>query len=615
MTPTLLPLNGQTMIPELLRCYPQARPVLDRYGLQGCGGPEGPVESLAAFARLHDVPLDRLLEEIRQALSTPGPPHSPPPSALPASPRGVDAIYRPFFLAGILVTLTAGATWGAYLLLRIGGAGSFRAVGVHEINAHGHAQIFGWVGLFVMGFAYQAFPRFKHTVLAYPALAWASLVLMLLGLAGRSVGEPLAESNPAAGVLAVASAWLEVLAVLFCVTVIGATWRRAERGLAFSDGYLLAALAWFVIQAVYEAVYLQATLQVQSREELLALIATWQGALRDIQIHGFALLMILGVTQRVVLSAYEMATPSRRGSLAALALLNLAVLGEVFGLILLGEDRRFWAGVWYASVLLLSATVVTLVWHWGIFRPVREADRSLKFIRAAYVWLLLSLAMLVLLPGYQFGLLPKLAPESLAVQIGFSHAYYGAARHAITVGFISLMILGMAARVVPVLRGVDPRRLPRLWVPFVLLNVGCTLRVVGQTVTDFLPAAYPVMAVSGVLEVTALALWSGHLVRLMFGGDRFRPAEPLPYIPGTPIEEGHSVGEVLARYPELLETFLALGFRPLAQPWLRHTLAQRVSIGQACRYLGLPVRDVLAALNQAREALQPSLRSLPVLSS
>jgi hypothetical protein len=91
--------------------------------------------------------------------------------------------------------------------------------------------------------------------------------------------------------------------------------------------------------------------------------------------------------------------------------------------------------------------------------------------------------------------------------------------------------------------------------------------------------------------------------------------ELLSYIPGTPIEEGHSVGEVLARYPELLETFLALGFRPLAQPWLRHTLAQRVSIGQACRYLGLPVRDVLAALNQAREALQPSLRSLPVLSS
>ncbi|MBA2227002.1 NnrS family protein [Thermogemmata fonticola] len=615
MAPTPLPIDGLTMIPELLRRYPQARQVLDRYGLQGCGGPEGPVESLAAFARLHDVPLERLLEEIRQVLSAPRPPLSP---ALPASsgpPRGVDAIYRPFFLAGILVTLTAGATWGAYLLLRIGWAGSFRAVGVHEINAHGHAQIFGWVGLFVMGFAYQAFPRFKHTVLAYPALAWASLVLMLLGIVGRSVGEPLAESRAAAGVLAVASAWLEVLAVLLFVIVIGATWRRAERGLTCSDGYILAALLWFAIQAVYEAVYLQALLQTQSREELLTLIAAWQGALRDIQIHGFALLMILGVTQRVVLPAYEMAAPSRRGSLAALALLNLAVLGEVFGLILLGESRRFWAGVWYASVLLLSATVMTLVWHWGIFRPVREADRSLKFIRAAYAWLLLSLAMLVLLPGYQFGLLPKLAPESLAVQIGFSHAYYGAARHAVTVGFISLMILGMAARVVPTLQGVDPRRLPRLWVPFVLLNAGCTLRVVGQTMTDFLPSAYPLMAASGVLEVAALALWSGHLVRLMFGGWRSRTAELLPYIPGTPIEEGHSVGEILARYPELLETFLALGFRPLAQSWLRQTLAYRVSIGQACRYLGLPTQKVLAALNQAREALPPSMRSLPVLTS
>lgn len=612
MIPTSLQLDGQTMIPDLLRRYPQARQVFDRYGLRGCGGPEGPVESLATFARLHDVPLEQLLEELRQVLSVPAP---AVPAVSSGSSHWVDAIYRPFFLAGILVTLTAGASWGAYLLLRIGWAGSFRAVGVHEINAHGHAQIFGWVGLFVMGFAYQAFPRFKHTVLAYPALAWASLGLMLTGIVGRSIGEPLAESYPAAGVVAVASAWLEVLAVGLFVTVIGATWRRSERGLAFYDGYILAALVWFAIQAIYEAVYLQATLQVSSREELLALIATWQGALRDIQIHGFALLMVLGVSQRLLLPAYGMASPSRRGSLAALALLNFALLGEVSGLILMGESRRLWGGVWYGSVLLLSATVVTLIWQWGIFRTVREADRSLKFIRAAYAWLLLSLAMLVLLPLYQFGLLPKLAPDSLAVQIGFSHAYYGAVRHAITVGFISLMIMGVAARVVPTLNGVDPRCLRRLWVPFVLLNGGCTLRVLGQTLTDFLADAYPVMAVSGVLEVTALALWGGHLVRLMSGAYRSRSSVPRPYIPGTPIEEDHSVGEILARYPELLETFLALGFHPLAQPLLRRTIAWQVSIGQACRHLGLPVKEVLAALNQARTALPQPLYSLPLLSS
>ena len=38
------------MIPDLLKAAPQVRPVLDRYGLRGCGGPLGPMESLAFFA-------------------------------------------------------------------------------------------------------------------------------------------------------------------------------------------------------------------------------------------------------------------------------------------------------------------------------------------------------------------------------------------------------------------------------------------------------------------------------------------------------------------------------------------------------------------------------------
>ena len=37
----------------------------------------------------------------------------------------------------------------------------------------------------------------------------------------------------------------------------------------------------------------------------------------------------------------------------------------------------------------------------------------------------------------------------------------------------------------PILRGVDPKSLSRLWLPFVLINLGCALRVAGQTATDF----------------------------------------------------------------------------------------------------------------------------------
>src|SRR5688500_67695 len=174
----LTAINERTLIPELLTGYPQVRVVLDRYGLHGCGGEHGPVESLGFFARAHDVPIIRLLDEIHSAMSRP---HKANGAALP-SPTLADNIYRPFFLAGIATVLTLGAVWGAYLLVRIGLAGSFTAAGLHEVNAHGHAQIFGWVGLFVMGFAYQAFPRFKHTTLKHPRLAVATLVMLVAGL-------------------------------------------------------------------------------------------------------------------------------------------------------------------------------------------------------------------------------------------------------------------------------------------------------------------------------------------------------------------------------------------------------------------------------------------------
>jgi hypothetical protein len=610
MPTALRRVDESVLIPDLIRAAPQVRPVLDRYGMQGCGGPDGPAESLGFFARMHDVPIDRLLAELEDARRRPAAPAAPPPTRWAA-----DAIYRPFFRSAIVVVLTAGAVWGAYLLLRIAWFGSFRAAGLHEVNAHGHAQIFGWVGLFVMGFAYQAFPRFKHATLALPGLAWASLGLMLAGLVGRTFGEPLASEMSGAGEVAIASAWAEVAACLLFVVVVVTTWRRTDRPVTVSEGYILSALGWFVFQAAFEAVYLQSLLAAGSRDEVLKLVATWQGAMREAQIHGFALLMILGVSQRLVPIFYGLPAPNRTLSRVALVLLNLAVAGEVVSLVLMREAGRAWAGGWYLATLMLAVTVATLVWNWQVFGRSPEPDRSLKFIRAAYAWLLISLAMALFLPAYQFAVLPALAPQSGATATGFSHAYYGAVRHAITVGFVSMMILGVSSRVVPTLNGADVSRLSRLWVPFALLNAGCTLRVVFQIVTDFTSWAFPVAGVSGVLEVTALAVWAAHLWAVMAGRPRYRLAATVGYVPGTPIEGGHRVGELLDRYPHLLATFIGLGFRPLANPLLRSTLAPHVSVAQACRQLGLDVTGVLRALNDARAKSVPTTLPLPVLTS
>jgi hypothetical protein len=156
-------------------------------------------------------------------------------------PAPRDRIHRRFFLAGIASALTVGVGWGVWLLLQIAANESFTAPSVFAINAHGQAQIYGWVGLFVMGFAYQAFPRFRGTTLALPRLAALSFLLMLAGVAARSLAEPRHDIAPWPSVALGAGA-LQLAAVLAFAAVIVATYRRSTAALETHDRYILAAL-------------------------------------------------------------------------------------------------------------------------------------------------------------------------------------------------------------------------------------------------------------------------------------------------------------------------------------------------------------------------------------
>lgn len=593
-------LHGQTLIPDVLARWPQARAVLDRYGLKGCGGASGPIESLGFFARAHDVPLAQLLSELQVATS-----QGEPDRDEQFRPSLADSIYRPFFLSGIATVLTLGAVWGAYLLLRIGLTGDFHAAGLHEINAHGHAQIFGWVGLFVMGFAYQAFPRFKHTSLIHPRCAMATLVMLLTGLVARSIAQPLVAVVPWLWWVAVGGSTLEVVAIGIFAVIIVATLTRSGKGLAFYDYYILAALVWFLIQAVYEGVYLTATLAA-SGDALLQLVATWQAPLRDIQIHGFAMLMILGVSQRAFHHFYGLPAPLPKLSLTLLPVLNVAIIGESVGLVLMRQAGHAWAALWYLSVIVLAVATAVLVGSWRIFSEAKDTDRSLKFLRVAYIWLFVSLAMLIALPAYQ-ATLSWLAPASEAARIGFSHAFYGATRHAITVGFISLMIVGVSSKVVPTLNGVDLKRLSPLWAPFILINAGCFLRVAGQTLTDWTPSAFPLAGVSGLLEVTGLALWGTHLALIMAGRPRLRPTvtnDTSPPLASREILASDTIAAVLNDEPRLLNTLIDGGLTLLAGARVRQTFGRVVTLRQACLRMDVNEERLLGELNRVRNNLK-----------
>src|ERR1051326_5355132 len=63
-------------------------------------------------------------------------------------------------------------------------------------QAHGHLQLFGWAGLFVLGVAFHFLPRLRGTPLARARLTPWMLGALVTGLVLRAVCQPLLTSSP-----------------------------------------------------------------------------------------------------------------------------------------------------------------------------------------------------------------------------------------------------------------------------------------------------------------------------------------------------------------------------------------------------------------------------------
>ncbi len=580
-------ITADMFLPAIVERFPGTRAVFDRYGLKGCGGPQGPSESVSWFARLHGVALDQLLGELNDAAKDPA------RAPIAFQPSIADTIYRPFFVAGLATVLTLGCVWGAINLLAIGLNQDFNTISYSWILAHGHAMVFGFVGSFIMGFAYQAFPRFKHTSLWRPRLAFASLPLMVGGIALQTVAHLIVPS-PAAMPLELIAATIQLASIVIFGLAIVNTARQAKRPEVY-DRFVYAALVWFVIAAIANPIIFNLFELPGSRQQLLFNLATFNIPYRDVQLLGIAIVMILGVSLRLLPHAYGLREPSR-------AWRNFLFWG-VNGALIVGAIS-FIAGMtghnhWLLTLQWLSTTVLLVIAlgtprQFRLFGPVPESekDRGLKFIRAAYIWFIVATIMLVLVPVYNFGIYMPLTGSHSP----FSHAFFGAYRHAITVGFIMMMIVGVSSKVVPTLSGVDVRRAASLWPTFILLNLGNTMRVTFQIATDFSPSAFPIMGVSGFIEVVGLTLWAYELVRNMrVGIENERRDSTVDQGPLT-VAAQTRVADVLRRYPQALEIFLKYGFTPLSNPVLRRTMARVVTIEQACRREGADLDRLLAEL-------------------
>lgn len=180
--------------------------------------------------------------------------------------------------------------------------------------------------------------------------------------------------------------------------------------------------------------------------------------------------------------------------------LLLAALAINFGAV-----TAAWAGWWAGATAFFLAGSFSATTAIHIFqvspKPAKTAgvhSHFPLFIRAAYGWLLVSGLM-----GLCAAFLDK------------SGGFWGASRHALTVGFISTMVFAIGQRVLPAFCGMRILYSPALmgWSLW-LLAAGCFLRVTAEigAYESYIPQLWGVLPVSAIVEMTAVTLFALNLL-------------------------------------------------------------------------------------------------------
>lgn len=581
----------QQQLPDILKRHPQVRVVLDRYGLKGCGGKHGPAESVEFFARSHGVEQGRLLAELEEAA------RGPATAAAPARATFADAAYRPFFIAGMAVFVLIGVVTGTTMLAWMSGEQSFFAPGIHRMNAHANAMVYGFAGMFILGFGYQALPRFRHTQLWRPGLALTSFGLLLAGVVLRFSGEFFGQQGiyqpalvPAGFAAGIAGNVLELGAFSLFALIMWNT-LRVDGRLRVYERYVIASAAWFIVSVAFCLVLFILTHRASDFGVLVATVAMLQESLRTVQMFGAIGLVVLGVMLRFLPTVFAFRDPGEKLYSRMFWVINggilLAALAFPFSMaakrdVSAGDMLTISRSAYALGMLLVVGGYLTLVASFAPWRKARVQDRSVKFIRAAHAWLVISLLMIVFEPVY-IG----------AVQGTFGHGYHAGMRHAYTIGFMTMMVVAVSIKVVPNLNGVNPARLGRLWPVFALLNLSLVWRVVGEIAGDFDPALLAGIHWSGMAAGVALLLWAGHLLRVMFLPPSEAPQRADDITPQT------RVAAVLETWPQTMQVFLRHGFTLLLNPVARRTIARSVSLAHVCTMNDKDVDAFVAELRAA----------------
>jgi len=394
-----------------------------------------------------------------------------------------------YIVTGLFFMLLPGTFLGVWNLVTVSNRRALESLSPAWVQAHGHAQVFGWIGTFVLGIGAYSLSKMGRLPAAAVWRSWLCYWLWTGGVSLRWVANITAWQWR---VLLPVSALLEMAGFLVFFATVSGHKPAADSGAKPMEAWMklvLGSTAGFLLVLVLNTA---AAFDSAIRGTGPAIAHAIDQRLLVAPAWGFLAPMVWGFNARW-LPVFLGLRPPRGGRLMAAFATSWVGVGAA----LLGHPK-------IASALLAAAGALAAsgmrIFERGA-APAKTAGVHSSFpffIRLTYVWLAIAACL-----------------TACAAFWDHSGGIWGASRHALTVGFVAAMVFGIGQRVLPAFCGARTLFSPRLmFASLALLNVGCALRVASEipAYEGYASVAWKVLPVSAGIELTAVVLFAANLL-------------------------------------------------------------------------------------------------------
>lgn len=390
-----------------------------------------------------------------------------------------------YITSGLVFMLLPGTFLGVWNLLAISSRHAANSVSAGWIQAHGHPQIFGWIGTFILGIGFYSIPKLRRMNPFALRAAWVCWALWTSGVGLRWLTGVYRWQWR---VVLPVSAALEVIAfVIFFHSVSGH--RTQDSRKQKLEEWVLVVIAAAVGLLL---VNLGASLFLAYRGSSPDLPTQFDQRFLVLETWGFLVPFVWGFSAKWLPVFLGLRPVRGCVLLLAVALNSAGVLAAMTG--------------WMRSavLLLLGGIIVAVLALRFLERPqqsakVKGVHPSFPiFVRLAYAWAVVAAAL---------GIWAALVEDS--------HGIWGASRHALTVGFLATMVFSVGQRILPAFSGMRLLFSTKLmFISLLLLASGCLVRVGSEILAyqNLAGWAWAWLPVSAVTEMTAVSVFAVNLL-------------------------------------------------------------------------------------------------------